>query len=101
MGWSGSTATLGRKLGVARKTSVQYLKRCLRDGGAVGGVGGWWCRGGSVVCLVGLQAVQARFPSGSLLGGTPGEGDGFQASGQQGGGAFSGGGSGAWMGRPG
>lgn len=28
-----------------------------------------------MVCLVGLQAVQARFPSGSLLGGTPGEGD--------------------------
>ena len=40
MGWSGSTATLGRKLGVARKTSVQYLKRCLRDGGAVGGGAG-------------------------------------------------------------
>jgi len=82
MGWSGSAATLGRKLGVARKTSVQYLKRCLRDGGAVGG----WCRGGSVVCLVGLRAGQVRFPSRSLLGGTAGEGVGFQASGQQGGG---------------
>ena len=48
------------------------------------GRGGGWCRGGSVVCLVGLRAGQVRFPSRSLLGGTAGEGVGFQASGQQG-----------------
>ena len=58
------------------------MKRCLRDGGAVGGLGG------VVVCLAGLQAGQARLPSRSLLGRTPGEGVGFEASWQQAGGGL-------------
>lgn len=92
MGWSGSIATLGRKLGCLKEDLSPVHEEVPERWGAVGGLGG------PVVCLAGLQAGQARLPSPSLLGRRAGQGVRFQASGQQAGGAFSSGDCGVWMG---
>lgn len=80
MGWSGSIATLGRKLGCLKEDLSPVHEEVPERWGAVGGLGG------PVVCLAGLQAGQARLPSPSLLGRRAGQGVRFQASGQQAGG---------------